>query len=125
MPLCPPSTEEDDTAARADELCALQAIYGDEFVGAGSADGDASTLSFAIPDAAAQLQLTLRVHLPASYPSQDPPICELACDCVAPDVLAALAAELEGMFAPGARGGGSALACVCAVLALLITGRCA
>ncbi|PSC72714.1 IMPACT isoform X1 [Micractinium conductrix] len=95
------SSEEDDTAARADELCALQAIYGDEFVGAGSADGDASTLSFAIPDAAAQLQLTLRVHLPASYPSQDPPICELACDCVAPDVLAALAAELEGMFAPG------------------------
>ena len=63
---------------------------------------DPSTWTFAIPGPDAHPRLLLRVHLPASYPSQHPPISELACDFLSADVLGGLAAELEAQFSPGA-----------------------
>jgi hypothetical protein len=101
--LTPHPAAEDNLQQQADELQALQAIYGDDFITA----LDASSFSFALPEPQAQPHLVLRVHLPASYPAQHPPICELSCDFLSGDVLSGLAAQLEGMFAPGgfARGG--------------------
>lgn len=62
-----------------------------------------ASLSFAIPEAAAQPHLVLRVHLPAAYPSELPPVFELSdsCNCLPADVLSGLASELEAMFCPG------------------------
>ncbi|KAL4442964.1 hypothetical protein ABPG77_008455 [Micractinium sp. CCAP 211/92] len=93
--------EESDAAQQADELCALQAIYGEEAVRVLEAGPGAAAYAFSVPDAAEQPRLEVRAHLPASYPSQHPPIVELECGLLPPDVLTGLAAELEAMFVPG------------------------
>ncbi|PRW56314.1 IMPACT [Chlorella sorokiniana] len=54
-----------------------------------------------LPEPEAQPHITLRVHLPATYPSQHPPVFELSCDMLAGGQLGEMAAELEGMFSPG------------------------
>lgn len=97
---CPHSfrPSADDAASQADELCALEAIYGEGFV---QGDPAAGALSFTLPEAAAQPSLRLIVHLPASYPSRHAPVFEVASDMLSPDVLGGLAAELEGLFLPG------------------------
>ncbi|KDO33676.1 hypothetical protein SPRG_19286 [Saprolegnia parasitica CBS 223.65] len=59
---------------QADELEALQAIYGDDFTWA-DATGEAQTSFFmAVPG---DFCLQLLVHLPAAYPSHEPPIAEV------------------------------------------------
>lgn len=67
------------------------------------------------PSAAAPLSpqphITLRVHLPATYPSQHPPVFELGCDMLSGGQLGELAAELEAMFAPGGHWGAMLHAC--------------
>lgn len=100
LPVCT-SAEESDVAQQSDELCALQAIYGEEAVRVLEAGSGAAAYAFSVPDDA-QPRLEVRVHLPASYPSQHAPIVELECSLLPPDVLAGLAAELEAMFVPGA-----------------------
>ncbi len=98
-----PHAEESDAAQQADELCALQAIYGEEAVRVLEAGPGAAAYAFSVPDAAEQPRLEVRAYLPASYPSQHPPIVELECGLLPPDVLTGLAAELEAMFVPGER----------------------
>ncbi|KAL4457691.1 hypothetical protein ABPG75_012556 [Micractinium tetrahymenae] len=93
--------DESDAAQQADELCALQAIYGEEAVRVLEVGPGAAAYAFSVPDAGSQPRLEVRAHLPATYPSQHPPIVELQCGLLPPDVLAGLAAELEGMFVPG------------------------
>lgn len=102
LPAAHPAAE-DNLQQQADELQALQAIYGEDSITV----LDAASFIFALPEPQAQPHMVLRVHLPASYPAQHPPICELSCDFLSGDVLRGLAGELEGMFAPGgfARGG--------------------
>lgn len=94
-------SDESDAGQQADELCALQAIYGEEAVRVLEAGQGAAAYAFSVPNARAQPRLEVRAHLPASYPSQHPPIVELECGLLPPDVLAGLAAELEAMFVPG------------------------
>ena len=94
LPACPPA----DRQQQADELCALQAIYGEDFVTV----TDDGSYSFAIPEPDARPNLVLRVHLPPAYPSQHPPVFELSCDYLPGDVLGGLENELEGLFSPGA-----------------------
>ena len=55
-----------------------------------------------LPRSRLQPHITLRVHLPATYPSQHPPVFELSCDILSGGQLGELAAELEALFAPGA-----------------------
>lgn len=99
-----PAADESDAGQQADELCALQAIYGEEAVRVLEAGQGAAAYAFSVPNARAQPRLEVRAHLPASYPSQHPPIVELECGLLPPDVLAGLAAELEAMFVPGGDG---------------------
>ena len=106
LPAAHPAAE-DNLQQQADELQALQAIYGDEFVSA----LDASSFCFSLPEPQAHPHLVLRVYLPASYPAQHPPICELSCDFLSGDVLSGLAGEVEGMFAPGGCAHGQAAGC--------------
>ncbi|KAI7845864.1 hypothetical protein COHA_000598 [Chlorella ohadii] len=88
---------DEDAQQQADELCALQAIFGEGFVQV----LDAATWCMSIPEPEAQPHITLRVHLPATYPSQHPPVFELSCDILSSGQLGELAAELEALFAPG------------------------
>jgi hypothetical protein len=84
---------------QADELCALQAIYGEDAVQL----LDAGSLRFAIPDAASAPHLQLTVHLPESYPAEHPPVLQLSdsCNCLSEDVLSGLARDLESSFKAG------------------------
>lgn len=88
---------EADSAQQADELGVLQAIYGEEAVQL----VDAHSFRIAVPDAATSPHLLMHIHLPAFYPSQQPPVMELSCNLVSRDVLAGVAGELEAMFVPG------------------------
>lgn len=68
----------------------------------GHAHGRLSNISAATLPRSLQPHITLRVHLPATYPSQHPPVFELSCDILSVGQLGELAAELEALFAPGA-----------------------
>lgn len=96
----PPPPLAGNKQQQEDELCALRAIYGDDFV----TEFDTASYSFAIPEAAAQPHLVLRVHLPPAYPSEAP-VLELgdssSSGCLPEDVLRSLVGELEAMFMPG------------------------
>lgn len=63
---------------------------------------DATSYTFMLPEPSAHPSLVLRTHLPATYPTQHPPVFELSCDFLSADMLGGLAAELEGLFSPGA-----------------------
>ena len=109
--LYPTPLPDDDAQARADELCALEAIYGEGFVRVldSSPAAAPSSIAVTLPEPGAQPCLQLRAHLPDSYPSQHPPVFELGCELLPPDVLGSLATELEGLFSPGARSGSGRL----------------
>ncbi|KAI3436652.1 hypothetical protein D9Q98_006068 [Chlorella vulgaris] len=93
------SGQDSNRQQQADELCALQAIYGEDAVQL----LDTGSLRFAIPDAASAPHLQLTVHLPESYPAEHPPVLQLSdsCNCLSEDVLSGLARDLESSFKAG------------------------
>eukprot|EP00887_Chlorella_sp_A99_P002656 scaffold6.g2656.t1 len=85
---------EEDRQQREEELAALSAIYGDALEVQG-----ASAATIALPGPSARPRgLVLRLHLPSTYPSRDPPVYELESDAVPEGLLAEWAAEMDALF---------------------------
>ncbi|GFR40828.1 hypothetical protein Agub_g1303, partial [Astrephomene gubernaculifera] len=87
-----------DVAAREEELCALEAIFGESV----SVRPEESIVEVRLPHPHGGTQeVTLRVSLPSDYPSTSCPIPELYGSHLSDDVLTWTARQLEGMFVPG------------------------
>ncbi|KXZ45200.1 hypothetical protein GPECTOR_57g490 [Gonium pectorale] len=88
-----------DAVARDEELCALEAIYG-EAVHV-SREESLVEVCVAHPSGAASQEVILRVSLPPDYPSASAPVAELYGGHLSDDVLQWAARQLESQFAPG------------------------
>ncbi|KAK9814487.1 hypothetical protein WJX72_006663 [[Myrmecia] bisecta] len=88
---------EADRVQQAEELCALEAIFGDDCV----CSVEEHYLEVAVPSRDAVPHVTLRVHLPANYPSQAPPVAELLGARLASDLQPWAVQQLEALFTPG------------------------
>lgn len=88
----------------AEELAAVQAIYGEDC----EVDAAASCCAVYVPSRGAPRALELRLHLPADYPETCPAI-ELVAEHLEDELVAWATSEMEGQFMPGAQHGSDAL----------------
>jgi len=100
---------DDDTAARRDEAAALEAIYGDD-VAVADAATTISSVTLWTPNRAHPRATRIEAHLPAGYPSREPPLFVFHCPhaAVAADgeaVMDRARAALDATWSRGVAGG--------------------
>ncbi|GIL51831.1 hypothetical protein Vafri_7742 [Volvox africanus] len=87
-----------DAASRDEELCALEAIFGESV----NASREDSFVEVCIPHPQGGVQeVALRVSLPSDYPSSSCPVAALYGSHLSDDVLAWAVKQLETLFTPG------------------------
>ncbi|GIL71208.1 hypothetical protein Vretifemale_1804 [Volvox reticuliferus] len=92
------STDAADAAARDEELCALEAIFGESV----NASREDSFVEVCIPHPqGGNQEVVLRVSLPSDYPSSSCPVAVLYGSHLSDDVLAWAVKQLEKLFTPG------------------------
>lgn len=90
------SSADEDTRLE-DELCALQAIFGEDC----EASLEDRVCTLFVPSRDAELRLQVRLFFPANYPGSQGPAIDLVAPHLSQNQQEVLQDELEDLFLPG------------------------